>query len=113
MRYRNLLLAAVLAGPRRGRTIRSTTALPSKNPRSHAGSRHTMDQVATKFGAPVNKVPAVGKAAISRWDIRLVVYFEANHVIPGGRELLKQIGKIAGSWLVLRDLFAAGVYFLR
>jgi outer membrane protein assembly factor BamE (lipoprotein component of BamABCDE complex) len=42
----------------------------------------TMDQVATKFGAPVTKVPAVGKPPISRWEYAgFVVYFEADHVI--------------------------------
>ena len=42
----------------------------------------TMDQVATKFGAPVTKVPAVGNPPISRWDYPgFVVYFEREHVI--------------------------------
>src|ERR1700736_2407164 len=42
----------------------------------------TMDEVATKFGSPVSKVPAVGNPPISRWDYPgLVVYFEREHVI--------------------------------
>jgi hypothetical protein len=42
----------------------------------------TMDQVATKFGTPVTKVPAVGKPPISRWEYPgFIVYFEAEHVI--------------------------------
>ena len=42
----------------------------------------TMNQVATKFGAPVSKVPAVGKPPISRWEYPgFVVYFEHEHVI--------------------------------
>ena len=42
----------------------------------------TMDEVASKFGAPVNKVPAVGKPPISRWEYPgFVVYFEHQHVI--------------------------------
>jgi hypothetical protein len=42
----------------------------------------TMDQVATKFGTPVTKVPAVGKPPISRWEYPgFVVYFEHEHVI--------------------------------
>ena len=42
----------------------------------------TMDQVASKFGTPVNKVPAVGKPPISRWEYPgFVVYFELEHVI--------------------------------
>jgi hypothetical protein len=42
----------------------------------------TMDQVSTKFGAPVTKVPAVGTPPISRWEYPgFVVYFERDHVI--------------------------------
>ena len=42
----------------------------------------TMDQVTSKFGAPVTKVPAVGQPPISRWDYPgFVVYFEHDHVI--------------------------------
>ena len=42
----------------------------------------TMTQVASKFGAPVTKVPAVGNPPISRWDYPgFVVYFERDHVI--------------------------------
>ena len=41
-----------------------------------------MDQVASKFGAPVTKVPAVGNPPISRWEYPgFVVYFEHEHVI--------------------------------
>jgi len=42
----------------------------------------TMNEVATKFGAPVTKIPAVGKPPISRWEYPgFVVYFEGDHVI--------------------------------
>jgi hypothetical protein len=42
----------------------------------------TMNQVAAKFGAPVTKVPAVGKPPISRWEYPgFVVYFESDYVI--------------------------------
>lgn len=42
----------------------------------------TMTQVASKFGDPVTKVPAVGKPPISRWEYSgFVVYFERDHVI--------------------------------
>ncbi len=42
----------------------------------------TMDQVASKFGAPVTKVPAIGNPPISRWEYPgFVVYFEHEHVI--------------------------------
>jgi len=42
----------------------------------------TMTQVAQQFGAPVSKVPAVGKPPISRWEYPgFIVYFENDHVI--------------------------------
>ncbi|MGA2398296.1 MAG: hypothetical protein ABSG30_09585 [Steroidobacteraceae bacterium] len=42
----------------------------------------TMAQVASKFGDPVTKVPAVGNPPISRWEYPgFVVYFERDHVI--------------------------------
>jgi outer membrane protein assembly factor BamE (lipoprotein component of BamABCDE complex) len=42
----------------------------------------TMNQVTSKFGAPVNKVAAVGNPPISRWDYTgFVVYFERDYVI--------------------------------
>jgi len=42
----------------------------------------TMDQVASKFGAPSDKTPAVGKPPISRWQYPgFIVYFEGDHVI--------------------------------
>jgi hypothetical protein len=42
----------------------------------------TMTQVASKFGDPVTKVPAVGTPPISRWEYSgFVVYFERDHVI--------------------------------
>ena len=42
----------------------------------------TMTQVASKFGAPVSKVAAVGNPPISRWEYPgFVVYFERDHVI--------------------------------
>jgi hypothetical protein len=42
----------------------------------------TMSQVASKFGEPATKVPAVGKPPISRWEYPgFVVYFEHDHVI--------------------------------
>jgi hypothetical protein len=42
----------------------------------------TMEQVASQFGKPENKVPAVGNPPISRWEYPgFVVYFERDHVI--------------------------------
>jgi hypothetical protein len=42
----------------------------------------TMNEVSSKFGAPVSKVAPVGNPPISRWDYPgFVVYFERDHVI--------------------------------
>ncbi len=93
MKYRNLLVAAALAGGLAGLTGLADSARaetiavdggiavePSNIPAPTGGM--TMDQVASKFGAPVTKVPAVGKPPISRWEYpSFVVYFESDHVI--------------------------------
>jgi hypothetical protein len=84
MRYRNLLLAAVLAGGVAGaETIAIDNGIAVKESDLATPARGmTMDQVATKFGTPVTKVPAVGKPPISRWEYPgFVVFFEFDHVI--------------------------------
>jgi hypothetical protein len=90
MEYRTLLVAAALAAGFLGaaESVRadivaldagiavkeSDVATPSRG--------MTMDQVASKFGAPVTKVPAVGKPPISRWEYPgFVVYFDRDFVI--------------------------------
>jgi hypothetical protein len=84
MRYRILLLAAVLASGLAGaETIAVDSGIAVKDSDVTTPARGmTMDQVATKFGAPVTKVPAVGRPPISRWEYPgFIVYFEANYVI--------------------------------
>ncbi len=93
MDYRNLLVAAVLAAgltglagiaqPVRAEIIATDNGIAVKPPDTATPTRGmTMTQVATKFGAPVNKVPAVGKPPISRWEYPgFVVYFENDRVI--------------------------------
>ena len=84
MRYRNLLLAAVLASGFAGaETIAVDDGIAVKESDVATPARGmTMDQVATKFGAPVSKTPAVGNPPISRWEYPgFVVYFEHEHVI--------------------------------
>ena len=84
MRYRNLLLAAVLVGGVAGaETIAIDNGIAVKESDVATPTRGmSMDQVATKFGTPVTKVPAVGKPPISRWEYPgFVVFFEADHVI--------------------------------
>ena len=93
MDYRNLMVAAVLATglsgilgfaePGRAETIAVENGIAVKESDVPTPARGmTMDQVATKFGAPVSKTPAVGKPPISRWEYPgFVVYFEHEHVI--------------------------------
>jgi hypothetical protein len=92
MDYRNLMVAAVLAtglagfwgqGSVRAETILDEHGIAVKESDVATPARGmTMDQVATKFGAPVSKTPAVGKPPISRWEYPgFVVYFEHEHVI--------------------------------
>jgi hypothetical protein len=84
MSYRYLLLAAVLlSGLAGAETIAVDNGIAVRESDVATPARGmTMDQVATKFGAPVTKVPAVGKPPISRWQYPgFVVYFEHEHVI--------------------------------
>jgi hypothetical protein len=93
MDYRMLLVAAVLAtgisgfsllaSPAGAETIAVENGIAVKESDvATPGRGMTMDQVATKFGAPVAKTPAVGKPPISRWEYPgFVVYFEHEHVI--------------------------------
>ena len=84
MRYRNLLLAAALASGLAGaETIAVDSGIAVKESDVATPRRGmTMEQVASKFGSPAAKVPAVGKPPISRWEYPgFIVYFEADHVI--------------------------------
>jgi hypothetical protein len=78
-----VLAAALLSGFAAAETIAVDNGIAVKESDVATPTRGmTMDQVATKFGAPVTKVPAVGKPPISRWEYPgFVVYFEADHVI--------------------------------
>ncbi|MDB6083029.1 MAG: hypothetical protein JWN43_910 [Gammaproteobacteria bacterium] len=93
MDFRNHLVAAILvaglvgfagiAECGRAETIAVNDGIAVKESDVATPTRGmTMDQVSTKFGAPVTKVPAVGKPPIARWEYPgFVVYFEHDHVI--------------------------------
>ncbi len=87
MNYRALLVSAVLASGLAGIATADMVAVDNgiavKESDVNTPARGmTMSQVASKFGEPVTKVPAVGKPPISRWEYRgFVVYFELDHVI--------------------------------
>jgi hypothetical protein len=89
MSYRTLLISAVfaagtgLAGLTQADIVAVDSGIAVKDSAGVAPSRGmTMTQVASKFGAPVTKVPAVGNPPISRWEYPgFVVYFERDYVI--------------------------------
>ena len=90
MDYRALTVSAVLATGLAGLTpicradiVASEDGIAVRDAGVAAPVRGmTMAQVASKFGDPVTKVPAVGKPPISRWEYPgFVVYFERDHVI--------------------------------
>jgi hypothetical protein len=87
MSYRSLLVSAVLASGLVGFAAADMVAVPNgiavKDSDVNTPTRGmTMSQVASKFGEPVTKVPAVGKPPISRWEYPgFIVYFEHEHVI--------------------------------
>jgi len=93
MDYRNLMVAAILATgvsgflglaePAKAETISVENGIAVKESDIATPARGmTMDQVSTKFGAPVSKTPPVGNPPISRWEYPgFVVYFEHEHVI--------------------------------
>jgi hypothetical protein len=66
--------ADIVAGDNGVSVAQSDVATPARG--------MTMSQVASKFGTPTTKVPAVGNPPISRWEYPgFVVYFERDHVI--------------------------------
>jgi hypothetical protein len=90
MDYRTLVIAAAcasglagLAQPSRADLIATDNGIAVKKSEAPTPTRGmTMNQVASKFGEPVTKVPAVGKPPIARWEYPgFVVYFEQDHVI--------------------------------
>ena len=61
-------------------SINQNSAAANALPRPNRGM--TMDQVERDFGAPVNKLPAVGQPPITRWIYAdHTVYFEHNLVL--------------------------------
>jgi hypothetical protein len=84
MRFRYLLLTAALAsGLARAEILAVPDGMAVKQSDVATPMRGmTMNQVSTKFGTPVTKIPAVGKPPISRWEYPgFTVYFETDRVI--------------------------------
>jgi hypothetical protein len=90
MDYRSLTVSAILATGLAGLVpicradiVASENGIAVRDAGVAAPARGmTMAQVASKFGDPVTKVPAVGNPPISRWEYPgFVVYFERDHVI--------------------------------
>lgn len=93
MRVQKPLISAVLAaaaaaalsfaGTAAAETVAVDGAVAVKKTDVSAPTRGmTMDSVVKRFGDPVNKLPAVGKPPITRWQYPgYVVYFEYKYVI--------------------------------
>ena len=87
MNYRALLVSAVLASGLAGIATADMVAVDNgiavkQSDVATPVRGMTMSQVASKFGEPVTKVPAVGRPPIARWEYPgFVVYFEHEHVI--------------------------------
>ena len=88
MSHRSLIISAILAGAgiagwAHADIVAVDSGIAVRDSDGIAPGRGmTMTQVSAKFGAPVSKVPAVGKPPISRWEYPgFVVYFEHDHVI--------------------------------
>jgi len=87
MNYRALLVSAVLASGLAGIATADMVAVDNgiavkESDVTTPARGMTMTQVASKFGEPTTKVPAVGKPPIARWEYPgFVVYFEHEHVI--------------------------------
>jgi hypothetical protein len=84
MRYRILLLAALLAnGIAAAEVVAVDNGIAVKDSDVATPARGmSMDQVSSKFGAPASKVAAVGNPPITRWEYPgFIVYFEHDHVI--------------------------------
>jgi hypothetical protein len=77
------VLVLALAGAARADMIPTDNGIAVKDSGVTTPARGmTMEQVASQFGKPETKVPAVGKPPISRWEYPgFVVYFENDHVI--------------------------------
>lgn len=60
---------------------------PDRVDRSLPRNGETMQQVEARFGAPKERIPAVGDPPISRWDYSdYIVYFEHQHVLHSVRK---------------------------
>ena len=61
----------------------TTPSVPTASEQANRPARGmSMDRVEATFGAPLNRVPAVGEPPITRWEYPgFVVYFEHQRVI--------------------------------
>lgn len=60
---------------------------PDRIDRGLPRNGETMQQVETRFGAPKDRIPAVGDPPISRWDYsEYIVYFEHDRVLHSVRK---------------------------
>ena len=74
--------ALALASVASARADELEMAAPQAAPTDLPSRGMTMDKVQSRFGAPAQKLAAVGQPPITRWEYAsYVVYFEYDHVI--------------------------------
>lgn len=77
-----LTRAEVLEMPQSDETSPAPTTVTETSSQTVPGRGMTMEQVEARFGAPNEKVPAVGEPPISRWVYGdYTVYFERDIVL--------------------------------
>lgn len=76
------LLAVTLTLPLAQAEELTAPAAPTHSAIDHPSRGMSMDKVEAAYGAPANRVPAVGHPPITRWEYpAFVVYFENRTVL--------------------------------
>lgn len=74
-------LAIVIGSPFAQADELNTPPAPQADPANHPARGMSMEKVEATFGAPAQRIPAVGQPPITRWEYPgFVVYFE-NHTV--------------------------------
>ena len=77
-----LLVAAAASGPARADELTTPPAPTASEQADRPARGMSMDKVEAKYGAPTERVPAVGQPPITRWKYPgFEVYFEHHLVI--------------------------------
>ncbi len=79
---RNAVHSLIVASLLLGAGLAHAEDAPGQSAAEHPARGMTMTRVESTFGAPSNRLSAVGQPPITRWEYPgFVVYFENQHVI--------------------------------